>query len=124
MLKYYNEEWRDEQSIPPSLFKQEELQSFLQERDITYEKDLVVCAPDMTPNNLLYYYNLRGWSEFPEPGINIYEVKQNVARGAKYFIVSDTSYLSIPELQEAYQKPIGVFDETIYFFDIRGLAEE
>jgi len=123
MLKYYNEEWRAEQAVPPSLFKQEALQSFLEEKNITYEQDLVLCAPDVTPNVLLYYYNLRGWSEFPDSDLNIHEVKQSVGNGAKYLIISDTSYLSIPELQEAYQKPIGVFDEAIYFFDIKELRE-
>jgi hypothetical protein len=122
MHLYYNEEWRDPQSIPPSLFKQEELQTFLREKGITYEKDLVLCAPDFTPNNLLYYFNLRGWSEFPDSDLSIYDVKQSAANGAHYLIIADTSYLSIPELQEVYQDPVGVFDNAIYFFDIQPLT--
>lgn len=119
MLKYYNDQWRAPAAVPPSFFKQEALRGFLKEHDISYENDLVQVAPDVTPNHSLYYYNLRGWSEFPDSELSRSDVLTSISNGAEYLIISDTSYLSKPELQEFYQSPVGIFDGAIYFFELR-----
>ena len=122
VLPYYQPDHPDVSPVNPSLFKQKELQLFLSEKGIKFGEDLVYTAPDITPNVNLYYLNLRGWSEFAIAPFSDETVKHMAQRGANYLVLTDTAY--IRKAPASTQTPIGVFDGSIYFYDLSTLPDE
>ena len=103
----------------PVLYKNREIQAFLKNLGIEYP-DKIVSAPDQSPNNSLYVYNLIGWTEL-YLGRTMYakKVKEFARKGAKYLIISDSEYLKSKDLQSVLKKPIGNFENAIFVFDIQ-----
>jgi hypothetical protein len=90
---------------------------FLKENDIKYP-DLAFSVPDNSPNITLYHMNLRGWTNLLTPRVDMEIIELMASWDAKYLIVSDTTYLSKPEMQPFLEHEIANFQEQIYFFDI------
>lgn len=108
----------------PDLYKTKELHSFLKDLGIQYP-DKVISAPDTSPNNTLYHYNLLGWTELYLGGeMHTARVKQCAKAGAKYLILSDKKYLEKENLQEVLAYPMGNFNNSIFVFDIRAYAKD
>lgn len=108
----------------PDLYKTEELHAFLKNLGIEYP-DKVVSAPDTSPNNTLYHYNLLGWTELYLGG-ELYgdRVKQCARAGAKYLLIHNKKYLEKENLQEVFTYPMGNFNNSIFVFDIRPFQNE
>ncbi len=102
-----------------SFTKQKELQQFLSQKSLTYDSTLAVVVPDMTPNVTLYYLNLKGWSTRPDESFSNADLERYALWRATTLVVSDTAYLSRPDMDKWLAHPIGVFDGTIHFFDIK-----
>lgn len=102
-----------------SLLKRKELHAFMQEKGITYQNALVVTVPDVTPNVNLYYLNTKGWNTRPDESFTDADLERYALWKATTLVVTDTAYLSKPNLEKWLAHPIGVFDNTVYFFDIR-----
>ena len=106
----------------PSFYKQKELHAFLEEHGIRYP-ERVVSVPDSSPNSTLYHLNLKGWSELYMPhGISSKKLQSFINQGANYLIISNKDYLERENLKKFLVKPVGVFDESIYIYDLRELA--
>jgi hypothetical protein len=107
----------------PDLFKTTELRTFLKDLGITWP-DKVVVAPDTSPNNSLYHYNLLGWTELYMGGTPMHakRVKEIAGAGGKYLLLHDKSYLEKENLQEVLTYPLGIFNNSIFVFDIRPFA--
>ncbi len=105
----------------PSFYKTQALQSFLAEHGIRYP-ERVISVPDSSPNNTLYHLNLKGWTELYMGGaISPNKLRQFIEKEANYLIVNDIKYLEKENLKEFLNHPIGVFDHSIYLFDLRNL---
>ena len=104
----------------PTFYEHKEVRQFLADNGITYP-DKVISIPDRSPNNTLYYMNLRGWTELFNYPFDTEKVKLFETYGAKYLIITDKSYLEKPELQGAFAKPIANYKESIFVFDVQGL---
>lgn len=103
----------------PDLYKKEALHGFLNDLEIKYPTKVVV-APDASPNNALYHYNLMGWSElYLGRSIRSKEVKTYAKKGAEYLLIHNKSYLSDPKLKEVLAYPIASFNNSIFVYDIR-----
>lgn len=103
----------------PAFYKKEALQDYLDELGVL-PSDKVVSAPDLSPNNTLYYLNLRGWTEYFMGGpLNPLVMEFFLSAGAQYLIISDESYLKKEELKPFLKYPLGVFENSIFVFDIR-----
>lgn len=121
MIPYYKPEHPSVSPVNPSLQKREALALFKKEKGLVFGEDEVVCAPDVTPNNLLYYLNLRGWSEFGAQPLTDERIRQFVRQGADYLVLSDTAYIS--KLPESTRDLFGVFDDSVFFYDLRRFKE-
>ncbi|MFT5167425.1 MAG: hypothetical protein ACI8P3_002663 [Saprospiraceae bacterium] len=115
----------DQQSVfmsyfNPDLYKTKALHAFLKNLGIQYP-DKVVSAPDTSPNNTLYHYNLCGWTELYMGGqqMNAKKVKSYAKAGAKYLLIHDKKYLENENLKEVLAYPMGDFNNSIFVFDIR-----
>lgn len=76
-------------------------------------QDLVVSVPDKSPNISLYLMNNPGWTEaFNSDNYNIYYFKN---QGAKYLIVSDSSYLQNDFYKPFYYNKIGTYRDVSIF---------
>ncbi len=107
----------------PDLYKKEELHAFLKDLGIQYP-DKVVSAPDTSPNNTLYHYNLLGWTELYLGGeMHQHRVKQCAKAGAKYLLIHNKKYLEKENMQEVLIHPMGNFNNSIFVFDIREFQE-
>lgn len=120
----------DQQSVfmsyfNPDLFKTKDLHAFLKNLGIGYP-DKVVTAPDTSPNNTLYHYNLRGWTELymGDQKMNAAKVKACANEGAKYLLIHDKKYLDFENLQEVLAYPMGQFNHSVFVFDIRPFKTE
>ena len=103
----------------PDLFKTKELHAFLKNLGIQYP-DKVVSAPDTSPNNTLYHYNLLGWTELYVGGeMHVKKIKACAKAGAKYLLIHDKKYLEKENLKEVLVYPMGNFNNSIFVFDIR-----
>jgi hypothetical protein len=92
-----------------------ELEPYLRKIGIK-QTDKVVSVPDGSPNISLYLMNQPGWTEiFNDNNYNIYTF---VNLGAKYLIVSDSSYLNKPPYNEFTKNKIGAY-KGVQIFDIR-----
>jgi hypothetical protein len=81
-------------------------------------QDHVVCVPDPSPNISLNAINRYGYTEeFNSESYNIYTFK---AQGARYLIISDSSYLDKPLYVPFEKKWIGEY-KGIYIFDIKDI---
>lgn len=108
----------------PTLYKNHEIQAFLKGLGIAYP-DKVISAPDQSPNNTLYVYNLIGWTElYMGRSMTAAKVIALSKEGAKYLIISDPTYLEHEELKSVLIKPMGSFENSIFVFDVRGIADE
>lgn len=107
----------------PDLYKTKELQEFLRGLGIQYP-DKVISAPDTSPNNTLYHYNLIGWTELYLGGqMHTAYVKSRAKAGAKYLIINKKEYLEKENLKEVLAYPLGNFNNSIFVFDIRPFKE-
>ena len=104
----------------PTFYEHEEIRQFLADNGIAYPTK-VISIPDRSPNNSLYYMNLRGWTELFNYPFDTEKVKLFETYGAEYLIITDKSYLEKPELQGAFAKPIANYKESIFVFDVQGL---
>lgn len=104
----------------PSLLKKRELNQFLEEYQIKYP-EMAVVIPDISPNTLLHHLNLRGWS-YSHP-IAEEQLRQFAEWGGRYLILADEALLNDERLLKATSRPIGVFDHTIYFFDLQVMLD-
>ncbi len=104
----------------PILYDVDGVRAFLKENNIE-RTDRVISIPDGSPNSTLYYLNLQGWTELYNYPFDTQKVKTFAGYGAKYLIVNDTSYLSKPELQGAFAKPIANYKRQLFIFDIQNL---
>jgi dolichyl-phosphate-mannose-protein mannosyltransferase len=118
----------DQQSVfmsyfNPDLYKTKELHAFLKSLGIQYP-DKVVSAPDTSPNNTLYHYNLLGWTELymGDQQMNAKKVKAYAKAGAKYLLIHNKKYLEKEDLKEVLTYPMGNFNNSIFVFDIRSFA--
>ncbi len=103
----------------PSFYKKDDLQLFIQNLGIE-PTDKVISAPDLSPNNTLYYLNLRGWTEYFMGGpLNALVMHFFLASGANYLIINDAAYLELEDLKPFLDYPIGNFENSIFVFDIR-----
>ncbi len=108
----------------PDLYKTEELQAFLQGLGISYP-DKVVSAPDASPNNTLYHYNLLGWTElYLGTEMHTAYVKKRAKDGAQYLIINQKDYLEKENLKEVLIYPMGNFNNSVFVFDIRLFGNE
>ncbi len=103
----------------PSFYKTTELQAFLKDIGLEYPAR-VISIPDQSPNNTLYHLNLMGWTELfmPTP-LPAHKIKELSNSGARYLIIGDKAYLEREDLQDLLRKPVGVFDGSIFVFDLR-----
>lgn len=122
MERFYSAEYLSD--INPGFFKQEELQAFYREHGISYDSTLVNVGPDLTPNLSLYYLNLRGWNRRLENNFKDANVIWQANNNVDYFVVVDTAYFQQEGLERTFSCPRLVFNESIYFFDIRGFRKE
>lgn len=102
-----------------SFLKKNELHAFMAEKGITYDSSLSVVVPDLTPNVNLYYLNLKGWATRPDESFSNADLERYAQWRATTLVISDSTYLSRPDMDKWLAHPLGVFDETIYFFDIK-----
>ncbi len=109
----------------PDLFRTDELRSFLNDLGIRWPEKVVV-APDTSPNNTLYHYNLLGWTELYMGGTPMHadRVKQIAQAGGNYLIIHDKSYLEKENLQEVLTYPLGNFNNSIFVYDIRNFRTQ
>lgn len=120
--KHLSDYYGNDQYIAPfnrSFTKQKELQEFMKEKGLTYDSTLAVVAPDVTPNVSLYYLNVKGWNTRPDENLSNADLERYALWRATTLVLSDTSYLSRPDMDQWLKHPIGVFDNSIYFYDIR-----
>jgi len=102
-----------------SFYKKTKLQYFIKDLGIQYSNK-VISAPDLSPNNTLYYLNLRGWTEyFMGSSLNSLVMEYFISSGAEYLIINDAKYLDFEELKPFYKYPMGAFENSIFVFDIR-----
>ncbi len=103
----------------PTFYKKEALQHFLKDLGIK-STDKVISAPDQSPNNTLYYLNLRGWTEYFMGGpLNPLVMNYFIASGANYLVINDVAYLEFEDLKPFLKYPLGTFENSIFVFDIR-----
>ncbi len=107
----------------PVFYDHENIRAFLKENGVEYPEK-VLSMPDRSPNSTLYYMNLRGWTELYNYPFDAEKIKLFATFGAKYLIVSDTAYLSKPELQLAFIKPIANYKRQLFLFDIQDLENK
>ena len=108
----------------PDLYRTKELHTFLKDLGIQ-STDKVISAPDTSPNNTLYHYNLSGWTELYLGGqMHTNRVKTLAKSGAKYLLIHNKDYLEKEDLKEVLVHPMGNFNNSIFVFDIRSFATE
>jgi hypothetical protein len=87
------------------------------------KNDLVLSLPDGSPNITLYLMERKGYSNFFMPfGSPVEKVREARARGVKYLLVTDPSYLKLSNLERILNPPITVID-NITLFDIRDINQ-
>lgn len=86
-------------------------------RSIGVERtDIVVSVPDNSPNVSLYLMNNFGWTEaFNGPSYNIDHFYD---KGAKYLIVSDSSYINMPLYKPYVGEQVGSY-QGIYIYKLQ-----
>ena len=115
----YNINQKENSHFNTSFYKKRQLHQFLLDVGIN-KSDKVVSAPDLSPNNTLYYLNRKGWSEyFMGSPMNPLVIKYFLSCGAKYLIINDKKYLEKENLKPFFEYPLGDFENTIFVFDIR-----
>ncbi len=102
-----------------SLMKTEALSRFMAEKALSYDSTLMVTVPDVTPNVNLYYLNTKGWNTRPDEQLGDADLERYALWRATTLAVTDTAWLSRPEMARWLAHPIGIFDDSVYFFDIR-----
>jgi hypothetical protein len=120
--KHLSDYYGNDQYIAPfnrSFTKQKELHAFMAEKGLTYDSTLAIVVPDLTPNVNLYYLNVKGWATRPDEPFSNTDLERYALWRGTTLVVSDTAYLSRPDMEKWLAHPIGVFDGTIYFYDIR-----
>ena len=102
-----------------SFYKKNALKNFTNNLGIQ-STDKIISAPDLSPNNTLYYLNLRGWTEyFMGSQLNSLVMEFFISSGAKYLIINDKKYLESEDLKPFLNYPLGDFENSIFVFDIR-----
>ena len=81
------------------------------------QTDIIVSAPDPSPNITLAAYNNPGYTESFND--NNYNVSLFAKKGAKYLIINDTAYLHKPLYVPYTKKLIGKYKDNIFIFDLR-----
>ena len=108
----------------PTFYKKTKLQHFIRNLGIDYSNK-VISAPDLSPNNTLYYLNLRGWTEyFMGSSLNSLVMEYFISSGAEYLIINDAKYLESDDLKPFLEYPMGEFENSIFVFDIRSYKLE
>ena len=117
----YDPEFKNNKSYNYSFYKTKELQSFLTDLGINYP-DKVIAMEDVSPNTLLYYYNLTGWTGF---AINERPFPPKLTNHflhdwrAEYLIISDASYLKHENVIPFLDHHLGTFDNSIFVYDLK-----
>jgi hypothetical protein len=91
-----------------------ELRPYLEKWGIK-KNDVVVCVPDRSPNISLMAIWHQGYTECFSNTLNIEGFRQ---LGAKYLVISDSSYLHKPSCERYTTKPVGSYG-GINVYDIR-----
>ncbi len=103
----------------------EDIRNFLYAHGVQ-PTDIVISAPDPSPNVTLYMMNLKGHSEFSSPYTPIrFETIEAYGKGyAKYLIIHDKKYLEREDLQSFFQYPVANYDDFLFVFDLSFLKEK
>lgn len=111
-----------------ALMQSDQLQSWLLEHGVQQD-DKVISVPDASPNITLYYLKRRGWTEYNNfIGWNKYSngnqytketIEDLISKGAKYLVVHDPKYLELPAFKAFTNKPIGVYENAAYFYELQ-----
>ena len=120
--KHLEDYYANDKFIAPfnrSFLKTKELQAFLEERGLSYNSTLAVTVPDQTPNVNLYCLNLKGWHIQPWENFSDADLERYAQWRATTLVISDSTYLSRPDMDKWLAYPLGVFDGTIYFYDVK-----
>jgi len=88
--------------------------------------DIVISAPDPSPNVTLYTMNLKGHSEFSSPYTPLRpETVEAYGKGyVKYLVIHDKKYLEREDLQRYFQYPVANYEDFLFLFDLSFLKEE
>jgi len=103
--------------VNPSFYQSEALREYVSELGIRYEDHEVVSMPDKTPNLTLYYLNRRGYTRRKDR-VSRGDMERYLDQGVDFLVISDSDMLKDPSVEPYLNKPIGVFDNSIYFFDL------
>jgi hypothetical protein len=110
-----NQDWRytfpDFNSYNSHMF---ELEPYLEQHGIK-KSDIVVCVPDKSPNRSLTAIGHQGYTE--EFNDNNYNINFFKTQGARYLILTDSSYLHNP-LYEPYMKNFMFSYDGINVYDM------
>jgi len=112
----------NDQYIAPfnrSFAKKKALHAFMAEKGLAYDATFAVVVPDPTPNVNLYYLNLKGWTIRPDQEFGHADLERFAQWRANILVICDAAYLSRPDIKPWLAHPIGVFDGTIYFYDMK-----
>ena len=114
--------------VNPNFYKSKTLQVWLQKNQLTYA-DKVLSLPDVSPNISLYYYRLRGWTNYnvkeswvPYAGRRTYTpkaIRYLIGQGCKYLLVNQKEYLQRAELLPFLDYPLDEFEGSIFLYDLR-----
>ncbi|MFK8105059.1 MAG: hypothetical protein AB8G15_21260 [Saprospiraceae bacterium] len=119
--------------INPNFYETAALQDWLQRKQIRYE-DKVLSLPDVSPNISLYYYRLRGWTNYnvkeswvPYADRRTYTAKSIryliQEKDCRYLLINQRSYAERPEFKDFLDYPLGDFKNSIFLFDLRPYRE-
>jgi hypothetical protein len=106
-------------SVNPSFYHTKELRAYVEEIGIKYEEHQILSIPDKTPNLTLYYLNRNGFTRIKKD-VSDWEMNEYIKQGADFLVVSDAEVLESDQVKPFLIKPIGVFESSIFFFDLRG----
>jgi hypothetical protein len=103
----------------PAYFKTKALHAYIRSLGIKPE-DKVISLPDTSPNTSLYLMNLRGHTNYDYITPYTHQrIDSLVQKGFKYLIIGDSTLLNDTKISSALTRPIGVFDNSLYFFRIQ-----
>jgi len=115
-----------------SISKKIEVQNWLKSIGIEYPMR-ILGAPDISPNFMLNYFNVRGWTEYAMPLerdeknnfrlFTPHHLQSFRTLGADFLIITDKRLLEHQNFQEHIKYPLGNFENTIFAFDLRPIPK-
>lgn len=103
-------------SINPALFQTRALQTYINSLGIR-PNDKVISLPDASPNTSLYLMNLRGHTDFGFQGpYDAARIDSLMALGVHYLVIADAALLRDPALTPLLHRPLGAFENSIFFY--------